>query len=87
MATISNELTDAHQAFVDSLSELIKVAKEQLIKEFVNEFDVEEILSNPEYGKKLMEELQIKLEDYLVDAQDIGNELGKIKEEVFNASS
>jgi ABC-type antimicrobial peptide transport system ATPase subunit len=83
-----NSLSASHQQFIEDLTALVDKAKVKIIDEFVKAFDVESVLSDPENGKNLMVELQIKLNnDYLVDAQEIGNKFGTVKREIFNGET
>ena len=80
-----DSLTAQHQVFIKDLTDLIDVAKDKLTAKFQNDFDLESVLNNPDYAKELMAEVQLELVKYLKDAEMIGNQFGKVKEEAFNA--
>jgi hypothetical protein len=83
---MNESLSSYHQAFIDEITMLIDNAKSELTDEFLKSFDLDAILQNPEYGKKLMEDLMVRLEDYLSKAGEVGQTFGEVKREAFNAS-
>jgi hypothetical protein len=79
----TSSLTAEHQAFIDNLTSVIDNAKSELSDEFLKSFDLDAILKNPEYGKKLMADLMFRLEDYLAQAGQVGKAFGEVKKDAF----
>jgi hypothetical protein len=84
---IGSELTESHKAFIDDLTTVIGNAKDALTNELIKSFDLDVILKDPEYGKTIMANLMLMLEDYLDKAASIGQELGDAKKEQYARSN
>lgn len=74
---------DQHQQFINNTNNLSQQVKDELIEQFAKNFDLDEVLENPEIGQELLAIFIEQFSDYYREAIQMGLAFGEVKVKQF----